>query len=204
MDKGKIAEGLLALVMDPVRAASVSGDLLEAGASRTGFWFWSNVLQTVLATIWREVKAWPIFVLGLAIRGALVQSAIAYFVALPIVAVTISHQRMAHAHPFLWYPLLAMALGSVNLLVAPFFAGRWVARCSLGKEFAVCIAMTLVAPFVIAGISFPFVWVVSLVSGQVYPRNVFLWLRWWELGFLLPYLTGALLVRRRRQLTTAT
>lgn len=203
MDKGKIAEMLLSLVMDPVRAAGVSGDLLEAGASRNGFWFWSNVFQTFLATIWRETKAWPLFVLGLAIRGALAQCAIAFSVALPIIAVTSSHQRMAHEHPFFWYPLLAISLGSVNVLVAPFFAGRWVAKRSLGKEFAICIAMTMVSPFVIAGMSIPFVWVVSLMSGQVYTGHTFLWLRWWEMGFLLPYLTGALLVRRRRQLTAA-
>jgi len=52
MDKGKLAESVLSLAMEPARAASVTGDLLETGASHDVVWFWSNVLQTLVATLW--------------------------------------------------------------------------------------------------------------------------------------------------------
>jgi hypothetical protein len=198
MDKGKIAERVLSVAMDPVRAAAVSGDLLEAGGSRNSLWFWSNVFQTFLAIVWRDARARPLFVIGLAVRGAVVQCAICFSVALPIVELTVSHQSLAQKHP-LWF----IPFGLVYDIFAPYYAGRWVAKRSLGKELAICVVMTIVAPFIIAGTSLPLTWVVSLINGYGHMESAALWLHWWEIGFLLPYLAGALLVRRRRQMAGA-
>lgn len=202
MDKGRIAEWILALAMEPAQAASVIGDLLETDASPDAGRFWSNVFQTLTAAVWSDIKAQPLFVAGLAARGALLLCAFLLFVfyargvIFGFVRLTASHSHLAH-HPKEW---LWPAMRGVSLL-ATFYVGRWTARRSLGRVVSVCAAMAMVYPFVYYGFTVLWRgWPSLLMHREIaIPPFWNFWYHWREIGFYLAFLVGALLVHRRWQ-----
>jgi hypothetical protein len=206
MDKGRLAEWILTLAMEPAKAASVIGDLQETGASRDAGWFWSNVFQTLAATVWNDIKTQPLFVVGLAARGALLLCAflLSVFYArgfiFGFVRATASHSHLAH-HPKEW---LWPAMRGISLL-ATFYVGRWTARRSLGRVIFACAAMAMVYPFVYYGFTVLWKEWPSLLTHRELTMPPFwnFWYHWREAGFYLAFLVGALLVRRRWQIARA-
>lgn len=193
MDRAEIGERILSLSMAPAVASATIGDLLETGASRNSFWFWSNVFQALLTTAWRNLMEQPLSVIGLAVRGSVVQ----YLGSLLVLAII----RGAA-----WFiPALVLVPGrpawlllSLTLVaVAPFIAGLWIARRTSNNVFVVCVVMTMISPLIQAGIN-----AVFLLSFYGI-RNAPLWLNWWEGFFMVPYISGALIVRRHRQIVPA-
>ena len=59
MHKDRIAEHLLGLVTDEYRAVSTVGDLMEHARDRGALWFWTNVLRTASALVWRTFMSEP-------------------------------------------------------------------------------------------------------------------------------------------------
>jgi hypothetical protein len=198
MGKDKIAERILSLVMEPTEASSLVGDLLETGASRSAIWFWLNVFRTLAAAVWGDCKGHPLFVVGIAFLGTLVHFATAFIggllCALFIIAAGAlsSHPHLAQEHPWLLFPGLIVTGG-----VAPLYAGRWIARFSLGKDAAVCVAMVIIAPIVFNGMT-ALLWCGSSLLGvvRVVPET-YSWWNWQQIACIVPYLVGAALVRRR-------
>ncbi|HVW19992.1 MAG TPA: hypothetical protein VG838_12565 [Opitutaceae bacterium] len=197
MDKGKIAEWFISLVMEREQAAAIVGDLLEAGASKSVGWFWSNVLRTWAMSVWRDVRSHPGFVLGLAMLGILVNAAGCFVASL----------AMALLERTIWAGLsgweASLWLFAERLLVVSvgaFAAGRWIARFSLGKEVAVCLAMVLVAPPILNVLDVLMWGFLTLAGGPVAvaPLTFVWWNNGWMLFSLVPYLMGAMLARRRQ------
>jgi hypothetical protein len=202
MDKGKIAEGLLALVMDRPQAASVVGDLLETSLSRSAIWFWSNVLRTWIWTIWRDAKSQPRFVFGIAALGTLVHAGVALAVGL------IFHFSLVGIvlllPPYLDFLILPTSLGSVVgfYFLSPFYAGRWITHYSHGREIAICVAMVILEPVGFNALSLIANGYFSLVQWPRQPVPMSWW-NWREVWNLIPFLLGAALTRRRRQAASA-
>jgi hypothetical protein len=69
MRSATAAEWILSLATTPERAASTVGDLIEEAPPRGALWFWSNVLRTASSHIWRDLRAAPLRMLGLAFAG---------------------------------------------------------------------------------------------------------------------------------------
>ena len=182
MDKGKIAERVLSLAMAPTVASTIVGDWEETGASRNVIRFWSNVAQVLVASCGRDIADRPLFILGLAVRGALVQFAVAECALLSIrgAGAIFAAARLAPGHAT-WF-LFSVVL----VFLAPFCAGGWIVRRSPGKFLAVCVAMTFVSPLIQAIANVAVLWVMSVNGHQP------LWLYGWEVWFFVPYLLGAL------------
>jgi hypothetical protein len=148
VDKGKIAEGLIALVMERSQASAVVGDLLEAGMGRGRAWFWANVLCTWSAAIWSHVRSEPRFVLGMAVLGSLVcwgLNNVVQFALLfveMIVGSWFSHRPVHDLAPPLVLEMQALAA----VFAGAFYAGQWIVRYSRGREIAVCLATAMVGP----------------------------------------------------------
>jgi hypothetical protein len=200
MDKEKFAERLLSMAMEPAQAASVVGDLLEASSSRNVIWFWTNVFQTFAATIWRDVKAQPLFIVRVAAYGMLAQIGLGMIVAMACALVIFVASRfIPHLVGYAWaYPLFF-----VSQLLPPFYAGRWIALKSSGKDVAICVAMTVGMPVVFDSINALLVWGVPLLSTNfAIPELYSRWWDWTDIVRLVACVAGAALVRRRRQIAT--
>lgn len=194
MAKGSTAEKLLALAMEPARASDVTGDLLELSANGR-VWFWPAVFRALVSITVVELKTRPRFYVGLAIRGSLVQSAIALAVTCPY-----TFGKFFFSYPgYLdrgWFDFI----GFVLVILAPLIAGHWTVRRAPGRRLAVCLALGVVSPFVLAVLNIPFVLAWSLAHGRFgFPT---LWLNWWEVAFLGPYLLGAIFVSGEPELAS--
>lgn len=200
MDKGRIAEGVLSLAMEPGRATSVSGDLLETGASRGPAWYWSNVARTFAGAVWRDLGERPLFFAWLAARAALLLCALLLLVGHARVLVfawvrsVAAHSALAH-HPKEWlWPSVRLAS-----LLATFGAGRWSARRSLGRDVAACLAMSVVFPFVYYGAIAAWTACASLGSrhGLVLPPFGRCWYHGRDAAFMAAFLLGVAFARSR-------
>lgn len=208
MDKAKLAEWFMSLVMARPLAAAVIGDLLEIGATRSHGWFWSNVIRTWLATVWSDAKAEPRFVLGMAALGSLVGwgvTLVAQFAFLfsdRMVSRLVLPHFSLHAGPSLVFGQVQML---TTVFAGAFYAGQWITRYSLGREMAVCCAMALVDPVVslVLGVLF---WLFLSVSHGfigigVAPLTV--GNSAWFIFPMVPYFLGAVWARKRAQATRA-
>ena len=196
MDKGKIAEWFISLVMERPQAASVVGDLLETGASRSGGWFWSNVFRTWIATAWRDGRSQPRFVFGIAALGAVVQYGASIVCSLTWV---FADWGFSHLFPV---PPGTSGLVLLTSVVSPFYAGRWIARVSHGRDVAICAAMVIMGPIVYSAVGALLWWFSAFIVGAVplgaVPRFTFIGWNGWVIFSFVPSLLGAALVRRRR------
>jgi len=185
MAKGRTAEKILALAMEPARASDMTGDLLELTATGR-IWFWPAVFRALISITAVELKTRPRFYLGLAVRGSLVQSAIALTVTCPY-----SIGKLFFSYPVAlnrgWFDFI----GFVLVVLAPLYAGHWTVRRAPNRRLAVCVALEAVSPFILAALNVPFTLAWSLSHGR--PSLMPLWLNWWELTFMVPYLLGAIL-----------
>ena len=195
MRSAQIAEWILSLVMSPDRAAATVGDLIEDAVRPGGLSFWIRVLRTGLAMLWREFSQDPAAMMGLAVRGFLLQCA---FLLGFVVFVAVVAAFAAFFAGLIWDPVrspnplavkLAQILGYVAAgAVVPFQAGRWMARRSPGKELAPSVALTILET------------AITLAMGLVWGPNalqVILSITVYQV-VNLPMFAGAALVRRRR------
>jgi len=198
MDKAQIAERFLSLVMERARAAAVVGDLLEVSPSHGTFWFWSNVLETWTANVWREWTCHPRFVFRVAAYGTLLQVGIGLAVSIVFsVGLPIAIRGLANPHMFrvistwLWIGRILV------LLVCPFFVGRWIARFTLGKDVAICVAMAILTPVALSVLRVGLWFCLVVFQGR--PPHLFTWWSSWEMWFFVPYLLGAILSPSQRR-----
>lgn len=195
MDKGRIAEWFLSLVMDRGQAVGVVGDLLETRAARNGTRFWSSVFRISAGNVWHDVRSQPRFVFGLALQGLAVEWGVAALLAVAaVVALNALHVSAAAGFPVERLQVAVFALGPT------FCAGRWIAKYSHGKEVAVCVAMTLSGPPFFHGLGRFFWWFATVIEQRSGAAPTFSLSR--DYGYFLlcflPTLLGAALVRRRR------
>jgi hypothetical protein len=199
MDKGKIAEWFISLVMERTQAASVVGDLLEIGASQSAAWFWSNVFRTWAANVWRSGKSEPRFVFGIATLGTLIEVGLCYIGSITFALglnVVINEASLPLSIQYM--PALLLARNLVINLGSSFYAGRWIARYARGREVAVCAAMVIIGPVVASGLC-ALCWCLFSLKESPAPRFVFVWWNWWVILCFAPRLLGAVLVRSRTQ-----
>jgi hypothetical protein len=196
MDKAKIAEWVLSLVMEPAQAASVIGDLLETRASHHVVSFSWNVFQTLVATIWREAKDQPFQILKLATEGAVVQFAYTSLAVIAFLVVSVPLLLIVYQlHPPPEAVLVVLFDYAISILfqfLGSFYAGRWMARHSFDKEVVTCIAMLGISWVIGYGI------VVGHIIFNLHRVHYFGWP--WILVWLIGPLLGAIRVRRRRQM----
>jgi hypothetical protein len=143
MHKDRIAEWILEQVTTRERASSTVGDLMESAATRGTAWFWSNVLRTAGSQVWRGMTADPVFMIGLAFRGLLLNLALSllclagflfiYGLAYSVLAVDLRKG---------WI-VLGLGLGAVVL--AQFQSGRWAGRRAPGRELSSGLALILLS-----------------------------------------------------------
>ncbi len=200
MDRGRIAEWLLAPALGAARASWVVGDLLEGAVGRGPRWFWGNVARTWCGAPWGDLRTRPLFCLGLAARGALLLSARLLLVGRgralvwDFVRTSLAQSRFHAHHPKEW---LWPAVTAASLL-ATVHAGRWVARRAQGHLLAVCAAMALVYPLVAFG--FHACWAACASLGPAPDLPVpdfgrFLY-QAKDAGFIAAFLLGVALLRR--------
>lgn len=197
MDKARVAEWALGPAVGPPQAAGVVGDLLETGAERGAVWFWSSVARTAAGAVWGDLRSQPFFYLGLALRGAVLLCAVlvsvwqARVMAFDFVRASLSHSSFLVRHPKEW---LWPAVRAASLLGTA-YAGRWVARRSLGRPAAVCLAMAFVYPFVYYG--FGALWLAALHPGRPLPPFGAFWYHPRDAAFVAAFLLGTVLRRPR-------
>ncbi len=201
MDKGKIAEWFMSLVLERPQAATIVGDLLETGAARGAAWFWSNVFRTWCASVWRDGKSQPRFILGIATLGLLVQFAAGF-------TWSLTHSMLTRLSPWDRPSWLGAAFQlwmvvPVITVLSGFFVGRWVARFSRGRDVAICMAMVCLEPLAF-NVIFLLVRVYFSLVGLPKPDPLhFIWRDGWIVLSFIPYLLGAILVRQRLQAASA-
>jgi hypothetical protein len=140
MHKDRIAEQLLALLTTRERAASTAGDLIEDARTRGDLWFWSSVLRTTGALLWRTFAVEPTNFLKLAVRGTMLAFGLCGLAQLPVIIAALV--LIPPGDPVTWARISSNwgVLWTYNGLVfaAPvlcmFHVGRWVARRAPGRE----------------------------------------------------------------------
>ena len=205
MDKGKIAESFMSLVMERSRAATVIGDLLETEAASGEGWFWVHVIRTWFGTVWSDTKSEPRFILGMAALG----SVISWFITVLAEFVFLFSERMArtwilphlslHSEPSRFFGQLQMLTA---VFAGSFYAGQWIARYSLGREIAVCCAMAIVDPVISFGLGVS-LWLLlnvghGFLGAETAPAFTVGSYAWFVYP-LIPFFLGAAWARRQRQ-----
>ena len=200
MDKGRLAEWLLAPALGSARASWVVGDLLEAAAGRGPGWFWGNVARTWCGAPWGDLRTRPLFCLGLAVRGGLLLSAWLFLVGRgrtlvwDFVRTGLPHSHFLVHHPKEWlWPAVTVAS-----LLATAHAGWWVARRCQGRLLAVCAALALVYPLVAFGFHASWAAVASIGPAPDLPLPDFSRFLYQaqDAGFAAAFLLGVALLRR--------
>ena len=147
MHKARIAEQLLALITTRERAASTAGDLIEDARTRGDLWFWSSVLRTTGALLWRTFALEPANFLKLAFRGSLAAFGLCGLAQLPVIIAAlvlvppgqpVDLARISAHWGILWtYDALVFAAP----VLCMFHVGRWVARRAPGRELTGSIVL---------------------------------------------------------------
>jgi len=197
MRNTQVAEWILSLVTSPERAASTVGDLLEDAAHRGAAWFWFGAVRTALSMLWREFSGDPAHMMGLAVRGFLVQ--FVFLAAYLLVFFIVAGLTGLFAGQ-LWLPTgsmvaiqaTAIAVGKVvgtgiGLLIS-FQIGRWLARRSPGRELAPIVALAILETAVTVAL--------GLVLKPVDTMQVILGITVYQV-YQLPMFVGAAWVRRK-------
>jgi hypothetical protein len=137
-----IAEWILALVTSRDHAASIAGDLMEEAAARGVAWFWSSVLRTAAALLWRDVAENPARVTGLAFLGLAVYIGIdllhAGLSGAAFFGVAMASGPPLHLNSIGWKIWFAAPIPVSSLLI-----GWMLARWAPGRELAACVAFAI-------------------------------------------------------------
>jgi hypothetical protein len=201
MRKDRIAEWLLDRVTTHERAASTVGDLRETAASRGGAWFWWSVTRTAVSLLWRGMVADPRAMLGLAFRAWLVSlclAAVASFAGVFVAGMVFGVMAMRHSTGGLgavsggFGDAEMLPAVTASMMLCQFAVGRWIARRAPGREFAACLAFTILQ-WVLAWLVALVLTLVAHTLGSALNRIG----SWWYLLTNLFCFLGALSVRRR-------
>ncbi len=198
MHKDRIAEQLLALITTRERAASTAGDLIEDARTRGDLWFWTSVLRTTGALLWRTFALEPANFLKLAFRGSLVAFGLCGLVQFPVIIAAlvlvppgqpVDLARISANWGILWtYDVLVFAAP----VLCMFHVGRWVARRAPGCE------LTGGVVFVVMQLAFSALFLTANPSGNWYvPANLVPLVMATSVLGLAASLAGAIWVRRR-------
>jgi hypothetical protein len=212
-NSARFAQRILSLVTTPDRAAATVGDLMEE-PSRGRWRFWSGVSRTALSLLWDEIAAGPAHLAGLGVRGFLLNamllagSILGYSALLGLIGGSMAMGMNAQASvpapgnaPLPWWGYWLSGLMGILLYAAcDFQVGRWVARRAPGKEVAACVVMRVVESAVLSLIGIAY----ELTrTGRIDVAEILLGLTVLQVPALvwhLPCFTGAVLVRRERNL----
>ncbi len=140
MRKARVAEWILSQFVAGEPASSLIGDWIEEVRTRGSFWFWSNVLRTSGALIWRDISSAPMFVAGLALRAWLfvlflaATAGVGFF----FIASAVSAGAAAGGHYLPEWTFAVMA--TPVFLPIPFQVGRWIGKRAGRRIVAVCLA----------------------------------------------------------------
>ncbi len=192
MRNTQVAEWILSLVTSPERAASTVGDLMESASTRAGFWL--GVLRTALSLLWGEFAAEPATMMGLAFRGALLETVIlvafvicAAFVGGFLGGVLYLTGSAPDPNPVIRTVGWILAYATAGLLV-PFQIGRWLARRAPGRELAPVVALTVLQSAITLALG---------LLGPVDVLQIILGVTAYQV-FQIPVFVGAALIRRQR------
>ncbi|HEX8895365.1 MAG TPA: hypothetical protein VF783_18705 [Terriglobales bacterium] len=192
MPKDRIAEGLLVLVTNRERAASIVGDLMESSATRGRVWWWSAVLRAAASLLWGGFADSPLGMLGLAFRAWLM----GLLLALTWMILASVFQGIWQVHARYVVPLILTSPVLARIIAAPceFFVGCWIARRAPDRELSAWLALLIMDQFLSA---LPLI--VALALGRPFWQ---VWRAWltldWMSGLLyLSCLAGTIWVRKR-------
>ncbi len=147
MRKDQIAEDILALFTTRANAAATVGDLLESDPQPRTAWFWTCLIRTALAMVWRDFSAAPLFIARLALSGL----AVSVFLGVGLVfggsvvlaiAIMIGHAITSTIKPEFPAWLTGAAL-YIQMAMVGYLSGRWVTRRAKGREVSACLALLL-------------------------------------------------------------
>lgn len=157
MRSARIAEWILALFLEPDRAAAYTGDLMEESAEHSFLWFWSSVARLAIMRFWYDVSESPFYLAGVLLRASILN------VALDMSIILGSTVLMAPAwilvvgvlHTGLGVPISALdglgrwiglICGIAVSFLGPFFTGRWAATKTPRREMVASIALCAAQP----------------------------------------------------------
>jgi len=151
MRSARIAEWILSLATIPERAAATVGDLLEEAGSHGVVWFWTSILSTMVALLWRDVMSAPRRMTRLAVIGYL-YGFLLLAAAVPLLTVVMSIGVLvatalgiidAQHPPAFQNSSIYGLFGWVLNIIVQFVVGRWLARRSPGQELAPCMVQVI-------------------------------------------------------------
>ena len=154
MRESTFAERLLALIAPPERATAITGDLLEESRTRNAFWFWLQLVRTVLSLSGQAILTAPLLMTTLTIASISLliigipfsASWFRYVISSPrIISFTGWHPQVIYwskwAFVFLWGHLLY-----------PLLIGSTVSKLSQGRECVLCGAAAMLVDFIVVGV----------------------------------------------------
>jgi hypothetical protein len=140
-ERGRIAEGILSLVLPAERAAAVTGDFVEEFEGRGEFWFWSSVLRLFFSCIYNEWKQAPREFVELGVRGFMVNFATNATCewGLGLLAYGVFSSAGRATDGSVHETVIAVA----NCISA-WATGLWLGHRAPGREIAACLALGVV------------------------------------------------------------
>jgi len=211
MHKARIAEWMLSLFTTGDRAASMAGDLVESAAGRRGLRFWWRLAQTAASLAWKSIAAEPLFMMGLAFRGLLLNLSLWFLVSLAMVAVALVGIFVAAAgggtaalaaipklsgHKSL-FSFVFFVLATVTGFAIQFQTGRWIARRARGREIAACSVFLAIGTILWMAARDVTLYAIERASRTHLPSESVVVTLLGNLIVWLPLLAGAVRVRRR-------
>jgi len=131
VDRNRVAEFVLLLVMPVERAAAVIGDFLEELEGRGGFWFWSSVLRIVTARVASDFVRRPFSVLAIGIAGC---------VRIIVPALVLVFIASSFAHGRAWVLNCVVVIPMLGWYIR---CGMWLGRYRPKLAAASCVAVIL-------------------------------------------------------------
>jgi hypothetical protein len=138
------AEWILALVTTRDRARSTVGDLTEGAAARSVVSFWSGVLRTAAALLWRGVAEQPARAIGRAFVGLVAYIGIDW-VCTALGGVAFFFAAMASGHPLQLDSIGCKLWFNLPVLASSLLVGRMLARWAPRRELATCVVYAIFA-----------------------------------------------------------
>jgi hypothetical protein len=145
-----LAEGLLARLTDPTRAAAIMGDLTEMAVARGRLWFFAAYLRILATLVWRAPAAFLCGCLSLSFAIFLIGHR-ARYIPHQEGTLTIVPQYLASLIPFAGVFLVGMAIPLWFLV--PFGLVRYGARDRLVRLAALFALLSTAALFSLAVLS---------------------------------------------------
>ena len=193
MRKARFAEWLLRSVTTPERAASTAGDLVESAPERGDMWFWSCLLRTVGAQMWRGVASNPHAMLWLVLRawgmGFIYALGCRYLRAIAdLISIAIQGHRLTGG--------LSWMTGMIGAITVQILMGRWIANQASEQGMSAGLALCVSAW--VLGIGAVIVLLVFHLPGAPLTSQQWVAGSFQTLVWPLPFLAGAMMAASSR------